>query len=305
MEPRYIGGQAVMEGVMMRNGNRVSIAVRKPDGQIEIETEERVSLSQTYPVLGLPLVRGAVVLVESTVLGMQALTRSANMSTGEDEEELTGWQLTLTLLASFVLAVFLFVLAPVYAAKWLSDSGVSFAAAEGAVRLAVFVGYIGLISRMKEIRRVFEYHGAEHKTINCYEAGDPLTVDNVRRHTLLHKRCGTSFLLFVVLISIFLFSFFSGEQLSMSAKVGIRIALLPVIAGLAYELIRWSARQSSQWSLWFIAPGLMMQKLTTREPDDSQIEVAIASVLAVLSPEQPVVCVKESFELVEAANEGT
>lgn len=294
-----------MEGVMMRNGNRVSIAVRKPDGQIEIETEERVSLSQTYPVLGLPLVRGAVVLVESTVLGMQALTRSANMSTGEDEEELTGWQLTLTLLASFVLAVFLFVLAPVYAAKWLSDSGVSFAAAEGAVRLAVFVGYIGLISRMKEIRRVFEYHGAEHKTINCYEAGDPLTVDNVRRHTLLHKRCGTSFLLFVVLISIFLFSFFSGEQLSMSAKVGIRIALLPVIAGLAYELIRWSARQSSQWSLWFIAPGLMMQKLTTREPDDSQIEVAIASVLAVLSPEQPVVCVKESFELVEAANEGT
>lgn len=288
MEPRYIGGQAVIEGVMMRAGNRVAVAVRKPNREIHVETEERRSLVQKYPVLGLPLIRGSVVLFESAVVGMQALARSTNLSAGEAEEELTSWQLAATLSLSVLLAILLFILAPVYGAKWLTDNSVAFALTEGALRLAIFLGYIGLISRMKDIQRVFEYHGAEHKTINCYEAGEELTVENVRRHTLIHKRCGTSFLLFVVLISIFVFSFFSGDQLSLLAKIVARIALLPVIAGLSYELIRWSAGQTSRLAAVLASPGLAMQKMTTREPDDSQIEVAIASTLAVLANSQEV-----------------
>lgn len=283
MEPQYIGGQAIMEGVMMRAGNRVAIAVRKPDYEIHIETEERVAFSSKYRFLSFPLVRGCAVLFESMIVGMQALTRSSNLSTGEGEEQLTPWQVTLTLLSAVALAVLMFVLVPVYAAKWVADSAVGFAVVEGILRLAIFIAYIWGISKMKDIRRVFEYHGAEHKTINCFEAGEELTVENVRKHTLIHKRCGTSFLLFVMLMSIVLFAFFSGDQLSLPAKIGVRLALLPVVAGLSYELIRWSAGQSARWATFLVSPGFLMQKMTTREPDDSQIEVAIASTLAALS----------------------
>ncbi|MFC4769437.1 DUF1385 domain-containing protein [Effusibacillus consociatus] len=282
MEPQFVGGQAIMEGVMMRAGTRVAIAVRKPDQTIHVETEERVSWSRKYPVLGLPFVRGSVVLLEATILGMQSLTKSTNLSSGEDEEELTPWQVSLTLLSSAVLAILLFVMAPVYAAKWLTGNGLAFALVEGIIRLVIFIGYVWGISRMKDIQRVFEYHGAEHKTINCLEAGEELTVENVRKHTLIHKRCGTSFLLFVMLISIVLFAFLSGDDLSLVTKVGARIALFPVIAGLSYELIRWSAGQTGRWAMVLVSPGLWMQKMTTREPDDSQIEVAIASTNAVL-----------------------
>jgi uncharacterized protein YqhQ len=295
METKYIGGQAIIEGVMMRAGNRVAIAVRKPDQQIHIETEERVSYIRKYPFLGIPFIRGSVVLLESMILGMQALTKSTNLSVDEKEEELTPWQLTITMGFSVLLAVLLFVMIPVYAAKWLTESSVAFALVEGVIRLLIFAGYIWAISLMKDIQRVFEYHGAEHKTINCYESGDELTVENVRKHSLIHKRCGTSFLLFVMIISIFLFAFFSGDNLSSLVKISARVALFPVVAGLSYELIRWSAGQTSRWSTLLVSPGLLMQRMTTREPDDSQIEVAIASTLAVLESEQQEV--KEDIEI--------
>lgn len=287
MEP-YIGGQAIVEGVMMRSGNRVAIAVRQSDSHIHVETEERFSYASQYPILALPLVRGTVVLFESTILGMQALTRSTGLSSGDEEAELRPWEIAMTLFASLTAAILFFVLIPVYAANWLTDGGIWFALIEGALRLAIFTGYIWGIGRMRDIRRVFEYHGAEHKTINCYEAGEPLTVDNIRRHSLIHKRCGTSFLLFVMLLSAAVFSFVSGEYLSFWAKVAARILLLPLVAGLSYELIRWSAEQTGRWATLLVSPGLLMQRFTTREPDDDQIEVAIASVRAVLEPETPV-----------------
>lgn len=281
MEP-YIGGQAIMEGVMMRNGTRVAMAVRQPDDQIHVETEERSPWSKKYPILGLPLIRGFVMLLESTILGMQVLTKSTNISTGEEEEELTPWEITLTLTAAVGFAALLFIFVPVYAAKWLTKGSVPFAIMEGTFRLAIFIAYIWLIGKTKDIQRVFQYHGAEHKTINCYEAGDPLTVENVRRHRLLHKRCGTSFLLFVMLLSVVVFAFFSGQQMSLLTKMVSRVALVPVIAGVAYELIRWSAGQTGPFAAGLVLPGLLMQKMTTREPDNAQIEVAIASVLAVV-----------------------
>lgn len=284
MEP-YIGGQAIVEGVMMRSGHRVAIAVRQPDNRIHVETEERFSYAEQYPILALPLLRGSVVLFESTLLGMQALTKSTGLSSGDDGAELRPWEIAMTLLASLAATILFFILIPVYAAKWLTDGGVWFALIEGTLRLAIFTGYIWLIGIMRDIRRVFEYHGAEHKTINCYEAGEPLTVDNVRRHSLIHKRCGTSFLLFVMLLSVAVFAFVSGEYLSLWSKVAARILLLPLVAGLSYELIRWSAGQTGKWTTWLVSPGLFMQRLTTREPDDEQIEVAIASVLAVQEPE--------------------
>lgn len=289
MEPQlYIGGQAVIEGVMMRGGDKVAIAVRKPDHSIHVEHEVRRSWTQRFKFLALPLVRGSAVLFESTFIGYQALNKSANLSLDEEGEELSNWQMALTLILSLGFGVALFILAPLYIAKWITDgaTGTLFAAIEGVLRLAIFVLYMWLISRMKDIQRVFQYHGAEHKTINCYEAGDELTVENVRRHTMIHKRCGTSFLLFVMVISIILFSFFSKEGMSHLEMMAYRILLMPVVAGLSYELIRWSGNSTNRFVTWLVSPGMLMQRLTTREPDDTMIEVAIASVQAVIQEEQ-------------------
>jgi uncharacterized protein YqhQ len=284
VEP-YLGGQAIVEGVMMRSANRVAYAVRKQDNELHVETETRRSYAEKYPILAFPVIRGSLVLFESTILGIYALTKSTNLSSGEEEQELRPWEITLTLLGALAAAVLLFVWIPVFAASRLTDGGGWFALVEGVIRLAGFTGYVWLIGRMKDMQRVFGYHGAEHKTINCCEAGDPLTVENVRRHSIIHKRCGTSFLLFVMLLSVAVFAFVSGESLPFWFKVTARILLLPLIADLSYELIRWSAGHSGPLAAWLVSPGLLMQKLTTREPDDAQIEVAIASVLAVLEPQ--------------------
>jgi uncharacterized protein YqhQ len=285
MEPQlYIGGQAVIEGVMMRGGDKVAVAVRKPDETIHVESEVKVPWTRRSKLLALPLVRGTVVLIESTFIGYQALNKSANLSLDEEEEEMTTWQTLLTLLFSLTAGVALFILLPLYATKWITGDarGVEFAAIEGVMRLGIFVLYIWLISRMKDIQRVFQYHGAEHKTINCFESGDELTVENVRRHTMIHKRCGTSFLLFVMVIGIVLFSFFSSEGMSHLQMMGYRLLLMPVVAGLSYELIRWSGSTTNRCVTWLVSPGMLMQRLTTREPDDTMIEVAIESVKAVI-----------------------
>ncbi|MBL0385414.1 DUF1385 domain-containing protein [Tumebacillus sp. ITR2] len=289
MEPQlYIGGQAVIEGVMMRGGDKVAVAVRKPDNSIHVESEVRLAWTQRFKFLALPLVRGTAVLFESTFIGYQALNKSANLSIDEEGEELSNWQMVLTMIFSLGFGVALFILAPLYIAKWITDgaTGTAFAAIEGVLRLLIFVAYMWLISRMKDIQRVFQYHGAEHKTINCFEAGEELTVENVRRHTLIHKRCGTSFLLFVMVISIILFSFFSKEGMSHWEMMAYRIGLMPVVAGLSYELIRWSGNSTNRCVTWLVSPGMLMQRLTTREPDDSMIEVAIASVQGVMNEEK-------------------
>ncbi|KEO83366.1 DUF1385 domain-containing protein [Tumebacillus flagellatus] len=289
MEPQlYIGGQAVMEGVMMRGGDKVAVAVRKPDNSIHVESEVRIPWTQRFKFLALPLVRGTAVLFESTFIGYQALNKSANLSIDEEGEELSNWQMVLTMIFSLGFGVALFILAPLYIAKWITSgaTGTAFAAIEGVMRLVIFVAYMWLISRMKDIQRVFQYHGAEHKTINCFEAGEELTVENVRRHTMIHKRCGTSFLLFVMVISIILFSFFSKQGMSHWEMMIYRIVLMPVVAGLSYELIRWSGNSTNRCVAWLVSPGMLMQRLTTREPDDSMLEVAIASVQAVLVEKQ-------------------
>lgn len=286
MEPQlYIGGQALLEGVLMRGGNKVAIAVRKSDHTIHVEEEMRSPLTRRSRFLALPVVRGTAVLYDSLLIGYRALNKSAALSGAEDDdEELSGWEVTLSLLVSVLLAVGLFLFLPLYGAQWLTGdgSGALFAAVEGGLRLGVFFLYVWLISRMDDIRRVFQYHGAEHKTINCYEAGEELTVENVRRHTMIHKRCGTSFLLFVMLISIVLFSFLSGTRLSMWEMAMFRLLMLPVVAGLSYELIRYSGSTTNKYVTWLVSPGLLMQKLTTREPHDDMIEVAILSVKCVI-----------------------
>ncbi|WP_282198912.1 DUF1385 domain-containing protein [Collibacillus ludicampi] len=283
MEPQmYIGGQAVIEGVMMRRGDKVAVAVRKPNRDIHVDMETRESLADKYPLLRWPILRGCAVLYESMVVGMQALTKSSHLAFDEGEEAMSPWQLAVTIFSSLVFGIGFFILLPVFIAKWVTTSGVGFALVEGGLRLAFFIGYIGAISFIKDIRRTFEYHGAEHKTINCFEAGEELIVENVRKHTLIHRRCGTSFLLFVFLFSIVLFSFFSGQTLPLLYKVLARILLLPVVAGLSYELIRLSASTTNPLLLALVTPGFWMQRMTTREPDDEQIEVAIASVKAIL-----------------------
>lgn len=284
MESQYMGGQALIEGVMMRCGDTVALAVRKPDRSIHVETSTRIPWRDRFPLFSLPVIRGKVVLIESAILGYEMLNRSANLS-GDEEEEMSTWQMAGTLLFSLGLALALFVLLPVYLAEWLTggERGSLFAGIEGVLRLGLFLLYIWLISRVRDIQRVFQYHGAEHKAINCYEAGMTLTVEHVRRQSLVHKRCGTSFLLFVMLISILVFSFFSAESLSHLELIGWRLVLMPIIAGLSYELIRWAGSSDNRVLTWVVSPGLLLQKMTTAEPDDAMIEVAIASVEAVLS----------------------
>jgi len=279
---RVLGGQAVLEGVMMRGGNRVAVAVRRPDSSIHVEVSRRSSWSDRYPVLRCPLLRGAVVLCESLIVGMEALQESANEA--EDEEKTTRREVMGSLLLSLTLAAGLFVLTPLLLAMWWLDGaqGALFALVEGSVRLGLFLLYIALLAKMKDIRRVFQYHGAEHKAINCYEAGDPLTVEGVRRHSLLHKRCGTAFLLYVMLFATLLFAWVSPDKMAWWQLACVRFLLMPAAIGLAYEAVYWSGRFDHKLVDVLAAPGLLLQRMTTREPDDEMIEVAIASVEAVL-----------------------
>ena len=277
-----IGGQAVIEGVMMRGPKQVATAVRTPDKKIEIQVKPVNSISERFPILKKPLLRGCVSLGESLVMGLRSLSYSAQMA-GEEDEQLTDKELIGTMIFAFVLAAVLFVAIPTGAAKlfhFITDDPVFLNLMEGALRLLIFLAYIGAISIMKDIQRVFQYHGAEHKTIACFEAGEALTVKNVRKHPRLHKRCGTSFLLIVMLVSIFVFAFLGWPDLWL--RILSRVVLLPVVAGISYEIIKFSASSDNCVLGWAIKPGLWLQYMTTREPDDDMIEVAIESVKAVL-----------------------
>jgi uncharacterized protein YqhQ len=282
---KTVGGQAVIEGVMMRGPGAWSVAVRQPDDTIIARRDQLERLSTRNRGARIPLLRGILVLWESLSLGFRALSWSAEKAAGEEEEPLTKTQIGWTMALAMALFAGLFILLPALAASAVSgESGILFNVMEGAIRLALFVGYIWAIGRSAEIGRVFEYHGAEHMSIHAYEAGEPLSIESVRRYPPEHPRCGTSFLLIVVLGSIILFSFFG--QPGWVFLVASRLLGIPIIAGLAYELLRWSGTRSNEsLARVLAAPGIWLQKLTTRVPDGSQIEVAIASLVVALDDE--------------------
>lgn len=283
-----VGGQAVIEGVMMRGAGKVATAVREPSGRITVDVRAVTSLAERYPILKKPFLRGIVVLGESLTLGMKSLAYSAKMA-GEEEESLSDRELLGTMAVAFLMAVGLFVVIPTGATRLLGEvttSPVALNLFEGALRLLLFLGYLAMIARMKDIYRVFQYHGAEHKTIHAYEAGGPLTVENVQRFSRLHPRCGTSFLLIVMIVSIFVFAFLGWPDLV--TRILSRVLLLPVVAGISYEIIRLAGRSKNQLLHAALWPGLCLQKLTTNPPADEMVEVAIASLAAVLSEEERV-----------------
>ena len=280
-----VGGQAVIEGVMMRDANKTATAVRLPNGEIEVETHPVTSIRDRYPVLNLPLIRGSVIMVESLVIGMRALSFSAQAA-GEEDEQMTKKEVAMTILFALVLASVLFIVIPTGAAHLAAaytDDPVVFNLIEGGIRLAVFLLYIWGISFMGGIRRVFQYHGAEHKTIHCYEAGEALTVENVQKFPRLHPRCGTNFLLIVMVVAIVFHVFFGWPDLWL--RILSRLAVLPVVAGVSYEIIRFAGRSENRIVRIMITPGLWLQYLTTRPPEGEVVEVAIESLKAVLPEE--------------------
>ena len=295
-----IGGSAVMEGVMMKGPKEIATAVRKSDGEIVIDKKAVSSLVTKYHVNKIPVVRGVFAFFDSMISSIKALMWSAEFFDVEGEEnsesKFDKWLedkfgdkvkdivIYVSLLISLVFSVALFFILPNiitgFVAKFI-ESNILKSLIEGVVRIAIFLSYVLLVSRMEDIKRVFQYHGAEHKTIFCYEAGLELTPENARNMSRLHPRCGTSFLVFVMIISIVLFSFISWEN--MWIRLGLRLALLPVVAGLSYEIIRWAGRSKSKIVCVLSKPGMWLQNITTREPDDSQLEVAITAMKAVLT----------------------
>src|SRR3954452_13477190 len=306
-----VGGQAVLEGVKMRGVSTWAVAVRRPVeegapegtiGEIEVTSEPLVSWAKRHRVLRVPVIRGVVALAESLKIGFRALAISANAQVSEpgEEEPIGGLTWGLTVALSLALAVGLFFVVPVGATSLIRDqlnSSVLFWIVEGVLRTAIFIGYLWLISRVRDLRRVFEYHGAEHKTISCYEAGDRLTPARAERYSRLHPRCGTSFLLIVMVLAIFVFA-----PIRLPAwywLLASRILGIPLIAGISYEVIKWAGRNRRKgWVRTLMWPGLMLQNLTTREPDRGQLEVAIAALEAVLAVETPGAGAKEEIEIV-------
>ena len=291
-----IGGQAVLEGVMMKNKEKYAVAVRKPDGEIDVEVETYQGLAHGSKFKELPFIRGIFNFLDSLILGTRALNYSASfyeeeegketkfdkamdkMSGGNGEKLLSG----IVTVISIMLAVGIFIVLPYFISS-LFESFIRnrslMAIIEGVIRIALFLLYVWGISAMKDIRRLYQYHGAEHKCINCIEKGRPLTVHNVMRSSRLHKRCGTSFIFFVMLVSIVLFFFIQVDNVA--EKVILRILLMPVVAGISYEIIRLAGRTDNVFIKILSAPGMWIQRMTTREPDESMAEVAIASVEAV------------------------
>lgn len=295
-----IGGQAVMEGVMMKNQDKYAVAVRKPDHEIVVEVSEYDGIIQNKKIRNFPVLRGVFSFIESLTLGMKTLMFSASFFEEEDEKkpgekdkekskEKEAKQMASekammggTLVFSVLMAIVIFMLIPYCISllfQKITDSQMLIALIEGILRLAIFIGYVAVISLMEDIRRVFMYHGAEHKCINCIEHGMDLTVENVRKSSKQHKRCGTSFLLIVMIVSIFFFMFIRVD--SRVLRLVLRLVLIPVIAGVSYEFIRLAGRSDNAVVNFLSKPGLWLQNLTTKEPDDEMIEVGIASVEAV------------------------
>ena len=302
---KAVGGQAVIEGVMMRGSKGIATAVRLPDGSISVDFKDTLPLTKKYKVLGLPIIRGFVSLVDSMIVGVKTLNYSASFFEDEEEEP-TGFDkwfsnvfkdkstdvlLGISLMVSVVFSVLLFFILPTFVAnffnKAFSLNKVLLNIIEGVIRVLIFIGYIYFIGKMKDIQRVFQYHGAEHKTIFCYENDVELTPENAAKFGRLHPRCGTNFMFLVMIVSIILFSF--TPWASLLQRTIYRIVLLPVISGVTYELIRWMGKSDSRLSKILSYPGLMLQKITTSEPDLSQLEVAIKSLKVAEGIDDPIV----------------
>ncbi|MDP3918412.1 MAG: DUF1385 domain-containing protein [Nanoarchaeota archaeon] len=281
----FVGGQAVIEGVLIKGKDKIAIAVREPSGNIKIKEEISKTITKKYKILGLPIVRGVIILVETMIIGFKALNYSAAVSIEEEEEKMGTGTLLFTLFTSLVLALLLFKMLPLGIAEFASifsswfDNRFLFNFTEGLVKIIILVLYIFAIGQMKDVRRVFQYHGAEHKVVNAFENKD---LDNVSKYSTIHVRCGTSFILFVLGLSIIVYLFLPVD-ISFFSKYALRLLLLPLIAGLAYELIKISPKYDKYfWFKALMSPGLALQKLTTREPDEKQIEVAMAALKRVI-----------------------
>jgi uncharacterized protein YqhQ len=273
------GGQAVVEGVMMRGAGVWAIAVRRPDSTIHVESHEIDSIVLRYPILGKPFFRGVIVLGQSLAIGMRALMISANQSL-EEEDRLTPRQVALSVVLALLLFVGIFIIGPATLFAWFEgrteSAGIVTLIGEGLFRVALFVAYLWLIGKTRDIHRVFEYHGAEHKTIAAFEHGEDLEPENVDRYPKEHVRCGTNFLIIVMIITIFVFTLFGTPELGW--RIGSRVIAIPVIAAISYEALRLGARHpGSVWMRALMAPGLWLQRITTQRPDRSQIEVAITA----------------------------
>lgn len=288
-----VGGQAVIEGVMMKSQDRLAIAVRKPDTGIVVKKEKLDSIVYRNRFFNLPLIRGIVVLFETLIIGIKALTFSANVAVEEEsrkekgrkrksakKEKLSRWSIALTILISIALAVGIFVLLPLFLTRLVTSShGFMFNFVDGVIRIGIFVIYIGSISFMKDVKRLFQYHGAEHKSVFCFESGKKLTVKNAKGFSTLHPRCGTTLIVLVLVISILLFSIVTSPL--WIVKFLVRLAFIPVIAAFSYEFLKFGAKHYRNWFVkLLIAPGLLIQMITTREPDSHQIEVAIKALEA-------------------------
>jgi uncharacterized protein YqhQ len=280
-----IGGQAVLEGVLMRSLSGYSIAVRQPDGGVAIKKDKLVSVTKKYPFLRFPVIRGSVVLIQSLILGIRALNYSAGVvgETEEGKQEMSSAAVAGSMIMAMLLAVGIFILAPLGLTNLIRHylmptmTNFTYNVIDGVIRAVFFFVYIVSISYMNEIRRLFQYHGAEHKTVYTFEASEDLTVENARKKSTLHPRCGTSFLMFVLVISIVVFSLVP-STVPFYVKFLARVVLIPLIAGMAYEIIRFSARHlTNRFCRALIQPGLWLQKITTKEPDDSQLEIAITA----------------------------
>ena len=292
-----IGGQAVIEGVMMKGPHEMAIAVRKPDGEIIIEKKSVNALSMKYKIFKLPILRGVISFFESMITGVRSLMFSAEFFDLEEEQpskfdlflerkfgnKLKDIVIYSSVFFALVFSILLFFMLPAFISGFLRkviESNAVIVALEGIIRISIFMIYLLLVSKMDDIQRVFMYHGAEHKSIHCYEHGEELTVENVKKHTRLHPRCGTSFLLIVMIISIFIFLFIKSDHVFL--RLLYRLLLLPVVAGVSYEIIKLAGRYDNKFTRAISKPGMLLQYMTTVEPDEAQIEVAIASLKAVI-----------------------
>lgn len=293
MKRRDIGGQAVIEGVMMRGSKGMATAVRKEDGTIAVEVKKTKPITQKHKILKIPFIRGIFVLIDSLVQGIKSLNYSASFFDEEEPSSFEKWLeskfgdksnnliITFTMFISFILSVFLFIAIPTGVASFFSRfniSSIGLNLIEAVIKICILLGYMLGISKLDDMYRLFQYHGAEHKTIFCYEAGDPLTVENVRRYSRFHPRCGTNFLFLIMFVSIVIFALTGWG--SFIERLLIRIVLIPVVSGITYEIIKWLGKSDNRLARLISMPGLKLQWITTREPDDSQIEVAIKSLKA-------------------------
>jgi uncharacterized protein YqhQ len=288
MKPEFlVGGQAVIEGVMMKGPTHYSVAVRKPNEKISLKVEECSSLTKKYKILNLPFLRGIVYLIEMLVLGLNTLTYSANESAEKEEEQLSGKEIFFTIAIALLFAVGIFIALPLFITKAIIQSnGILFNFIDGIIRVLFFVVYVLLISMMKDVVRLFQYHGAEHKAVNCYEKGLKLTVANAKKQTTRHARCGTSFIVIVLILSIFVFSLIVSPN--WIVKFLGRLIFVPIIAGISYELLKVFAKNENNCIIkLLIQPGYWVQGLTTREPDEKQLEIGLKAIKAVLAKETP------------------